>query len=309
MNVWRLNRNQNRHQTSVSGQFTKSVRLEYQINLLIVKLYKGWHSSCTFSRKTNVFWVFGERVMFGATKERNACYARVWTARCVSGLVSVLCSASLSAAPSESPYPAIQIHAESHQIEHPIASDQVALVQYNSGHRAEAVKVWQSLAEQGDSEAAFTLAVLYNRGDGGVPKDMIEAVRWYRKAAEQGHVIAQYNLGVLYATGTGVTRDFNAAVQWWRMAALQGHSEAQFNLGLYYAEGTGVRQDPAEAVKWWAMAAKQGYAAAQFNLGLMYMKGEGVDENQDEAVRLWRKSADQGFNQAITVLKVLNLTP
>ena len=57
------------------------------------------------------------------------------------------------------------------------------------------------------------------------------------------------------------------------------------------------------------MAAKQGYAAAQFNLGLMYMKGEGVDENQDEAVRLWRMSADQGFNQAITVLKVLQLTP
>ena len=93
------------------------------------------------------------------------------------------------------------------------------------------------------------------------------------------------------------------------MAALQGHSEAQFNLGLYYAEGTGVKPDPAEAVKWWAMAAKQGYAAAQFNLGLMYMKGEGVDENQDEAVRLWRMSANQGFNQAITVLKVLNLTP
>jgi TPR repeat protein len=41
----------------------------------------------------------------------------------------------------------------------------------------------------------------------------------------------------------------------------------------------------------------------------MYMKGEGVDENQDEAVRLWRMSADQGFNQAIIVLKVLQLNP
>jgi TPR repeat protein len=41
----------------------------------------------------------------------------------------------------------------------------------------------------------------------------------------------------------------------------------------------------------------------------MYMKGDGVDENQDEAVRLWRMSADQGFNQAITVLKVLQLNP
>jgi TPR repeat protein len=247
--------------------------------------------------------------MSGVIKEINACVSRVRVARAMLGLVSVLCSASLSAALSESAFPEVQIRAETRSIEHPIASNQVALVQYNSGHRAEAVKVWRSLAEQGDTEAQFTLAVLYNRGDGGVAKDMIEAVRWYRKAAEQGHAIAQYNLGVLYATGTGVTRDLNAAVQWWRMAALQGHSEAQFNLGLYYAEGSGVKMDAAEAVKWWAMAAKQGYAAAQFNLGLMYMKGEGVDENQDEAVRLWRMSADQGFNQAITVLKVLNLIP
>lgn len=289
--------------------FQGKERLVRQINPLILKLYKGWHSSCIFSLKPNVFFAFGERVMSGVTTERNACFARARVAGAVLGLVSMLCNASLSAALSESAFPAIQIRAETHPTEHPIASNQVALVQYNSGHRSEAVKAWQSLAEQGDSEAQFTLAVLYNRGDGGVAKDMIEAVRWYRKAAEQGHVIGQYNLGVLYATGTGVTRDLNAAAQWWRMAALQGHSEAQFNLGLYYAEGTGVKPDPAEAVKWWAMAAKQGYAAAQFNLGLMYMKGEGVDENQDEAVRLWRMSADQGFNQAITVLKVLHLNP
>src|SRR3990167_7502660 len=123
--------------------------------------------------------------MPGITKDRNARFVRMRVAGAVLGLVSMLCSASLSAALSESAFPAIQIRAEIHPTEHPIASNQVALVQYNSGHRSEAVKVWQSLAEQGDSEAQFTLAALYNRGDGGVAKDMIEAVHWYRKAAER----------------------------------------------------------------------------------------------------------------------------
>jgi len=189
----------------------------------------------------------------------------------------------------------------------PVSSNQLALARFNTGHRSEAVRQWQTQAEGGDAAAQFTLGVLYNRGDSGVARDMIEAARWYRKAAEQGHTVAQYNLGILHATGSGVPHDAAAAIEWWRLAAMQGHAEAQFNLGLLYAEGTGVSPNPAEAVKWWSLAAEQGLAAAQFNLGLMYMKGEGIDENQDEAVRLWRMSADQGFIQAVSLLKALSL--
>src|SRR3989344_5612618 len=64
-------------------------RLCRQINPLILKLYKGWHSSCIFSLETNVFFAFGERVMSGVTTERNARFARVRVAGAVLGLVSV----------------------------------------------------------------------------------------------------------------------------------------------------------------------------------------------------------------------------
>lgn len=244
--------------------------------------------------------------MSGFSLERNTCFGRVMVVSVI-GFWALVTGATAQAALSESGFPAIQMRQEVRPQEPTIRSDKVAIAQYNTGHRSEAVRMWQEHAEQGDTEAQFTLGVLYNRGDGGLPKDMIEAVHWYRKAAEQGHVIAQYNMGILCATGTGLAKDLGAAADWWRMAALQGHADSQFNLGLFYAEGTGVTQDPSEAVKWWSMAAKQGLAAAQFNLGLMYMKGEGTNENQDEAVKLWRLSANQGFTQAITVLKVLHL--
>lgn len=245
--------------------------------------------------------------MPGFSLERNTRFSRAMVAGGVIGFLALATGVPAQAALSESGFPTIQMRQEVRPQEKAISSNQVAIAQYNTGHRSEAVRMWQTHAEKGDAEAQFTLGVLYNRGDGGLAKDMIEAVHWYRKAAEQGHAIAQYNMGILCATGTGLARDMSAAADWWRMAALQGHAEAQFNLGLFYAEGSGVNQDPSEAVKWWSMAAKQGLAAAQFNLGLMYMKGEGTDENQDEAVKLWRLSANQGFTQAITVLKVLHL--
>lgn len=245
--------------------------------------------------------------MSGFNTERNMRFGRVMVVGGVIGFWVLLTGTPAQAALSESAFPAIQLRQDAGPQEKTIGSNQVAIARYNTGQRSETARMRQTHAEKGDAEAQFTLAVLYNRGDGGLAKDMIEAVHWYRKAAEQGHVIAQYNMGILCATGNGLARDPGAAVEWWRMAAMQGHAEAQFNLGLFYAEGTGVNQDPSEAVKWWGMAAKQGLAAAQFNLGLMYMKGEGIDENQEEAVRLWRLSANQGFTQAITVLKVLLL--
>lgn len=246
--------------------------------------------------------------MFGFSSERNVFMDRgAGLTGGLIGLFALLTGVTANAALSAPGFPGIEVRQEVRSEDKVIRTDQVAIAAYNAGHRTEAVRMWHEHAEKGEAEAQFTLGMLYNRGDGGLAKDMIEAVHWYRKAAEQGHVTAQYNMGILCATGSGLARDLAAAVEWWRMAALQGHAEAQFNLGLFYAEGTGVAPNPSEAVKWWGMAANQGLAAAQFNLGLMYMKGEGIDENQDEAVRLWRLSANQGFSQAITLLKVLNL--
>ena len=53
------------------------------------------------------------------------------------------------------------------------------------------------LAQKGDAQAQFTLALMYAKGD-GVPQDGIEALKWCRKAAENGHVKAQFNLGLIY---------------------------------------------------------------------------------------------------------------
>jgi len=74
---------------------------------------------------------------------------------------------------------------------------------YEKGDFTTALKFWQPLAEQGDTDAQYNLGQMYRQGQ-GVQQDNKTAVKWYTLAAEQGIANAQVNLGVMYRRGEGV---------------------------------------------------------------------------------------------------------
>ena len=164
---------------------------------------------------------------------------------------------------------------------------------YNQGNYAEALRIFNPLADQGIAEAQFNLGVMYAKGT-GVAQDYTKAVKWFRKAAEQGYADAQFNLGVVYANGQGIAQDYSEAAKWYRKAADQGVAFAQLNLGLMYYSGQGVAHDYTEAVKWYRKAGSQGDPLVQNNLGYMYANGRGVARSYTEALKWYRKAADQG---------------
>ena len=176
-----------------------------------------------------------------------------------------------------------------------------ASIAYQHGDYATALRLFRSLAEQGNAKAQYLLGLMYIEGQ-GVPQNYDEAVKWLRLAADQGDANGQANLGVMYEKGRGVPQDYGEAVKWLRLAAEQGHAKAQSNLGVMYEKGRGVPQDYGEAVKWLRLAAEQGNALAQTALAGMYEKGKGVPQNSGEAVNWYRKAADQGFPLAQTAL-------
>jgi TPR repeat protein len=96
---------------------------------------------------------------------------------------------------------------------------------HNQGRYAEALPLYQGLAEQGNTVAQFRLGVMYEYGR-GVAEDEAQAIVWFRKAAEQGDAVAQYMLGAMYADGLGVVKDEGQAVYWLRKAAEQGDANA-----------------------------------------------------------------------------------
>jgi hypothetical protein len=147
-----------------------------------------------------------------------------------------------------------------------------------SSTTAEQMASLRGLAEQGDADAQYGLALCYVecRGRPHSYDDYVEAVRWYRKAADQGHAQAMGALGLMYQEGKGVPRDFVEGARWLRKAADLGDAAAQLNLGASYAAGVGVPRDPAEAVRWYRKAADVGNVRAQLNLGMSYDGGDGV---------------------------------
>jgi hypothetical protein len=192
--------------------------------------------------------------------------------------------------------------------------------------------IWQSLfkeklqeAEQGNSNAQFDVAAMYQNGR-GVKPDLTKAIEWYNKSAaqdnpkavsrlnlleaneerfkkvlikaEKGDAESQYKLGKMYTEGVGVSIDYAKATKAFEDAAKQGYAKAEYNLGLHYYEGTGVRKNRVTAYKWFKSAAEQGDPAAQYYLGKMFSSGSGVEQNYTTSLEWLTRAIDGGFNQA-----------
>ena len=170
---------------------------------------------------------------------------------------------------------------------------------YEEEEYAYAFRLMKVLAKNGQYQAQYYLATMYDTGLAG-ERDEYKAYRWYKKAAMAGMSSAQHNLAVAYARGLGVKADLEQAIQWWKLAAKQGHTDSQFNLGIVYATGGKglIAPDMRKAQKWWHMAAVNGDAAAQFNLGALYANGLVGQGSGCEAVFWLQRSEENGFKQA-----------
>ncbi len=90
-----------------------------------------------------------------------------------------------------------------------------------SGEYEKAEAIWRPLAEHGDRNAAFGMAVLAQSRN-----QLEDAARWYEQAARAGLTSAQVLLGAMYIDGRGVPRNAVRAYAWLNRATLDGHSNA-----------------------------------------------------------------------------------
>ena len=118
-----------------------------------------------------------------------------------------------------------------------------------------------SLAKQGDAEACFALALIYEYGD-SLERDPVLAARWFQQAASQGIAGASFYLGMKYENGSGVKRKHSRAIQLYRQAAMQDWAMAQYFLARLLAD-LDVEKNKIEAAAWVALAWEQGYPSAE----------------------------------------------
>ena len=80
-----------------------------------------------------------------------------------------------------------------------------------------AAGIYTTLAERGDMQARYQLAMLYGVGN-GVPRDPAKAAILMQQVADSGDASAQYNYAQMLENGSGVAKDAAAARAWYERA-------------------------------------------------------------------------------------------
>jgi TPR repeat protein len=125
---------------------------------------------------------------------------------------------------------------------------------FEAKHFSRASGLLSPLAELGDAEAQYRMAIMAQNGLGMHANELL-AYKYMKAAANAGHALAQHGLAFMYLEGECVNEPQpEKALHWFRKAAEQGLAGSQTTLGMMYAEGRGVEKDPEEAKRWYKMA-------------------------------------------------------
>ena len=127
-------------------------------------------------------------------------------------------------------------------------------------------------------------------------KEFRRALQLLQPLAEAGEPEAQYRVAVQYQAGLGVVANPMQAFHWMREAAAQGHGLALHGLGIMYLYGECVEKNEREAARWLQRAADLGLEGSMAALAQMYADGRGVDKDTEKAKALYRAA---GFGDVL----------
>ncbi|MEG3180180.1 CHAT domain-containing protein [Sphingomonas sp. LT1P40] len=125
-----------------------------------------------------------------------------------------------------------------------------------------AVRAWEDAYRQGESYAAYNLAVYYGGTMefteaelvGAPSPDPVQAFEWMQRAASASYAM-QVNLARMYMAGNGTKADPKEGIRLLRYAVHCGDYSARVAMGEAYLHGVGVAKDPTMALRWFKHAA------------------------------------------------------
>ncbi|QIK37753.1 sel1 repeat family protein [Caldichromatium japonicum] len=119
-------------------------------------------------------------------------------------------------------------------------------------------------------------------------KQFTRAAQLLSPLAEQGNAEAQYRMAIMAQNGLGMHPNPLMAYSYMKKAAEAGLGLAQHGLAFMYMTGECAEQNPAKAIEWFKKAADQGMVGSLTTLAMMYEQGYGVPQDFEEARRLYR---------------------
>ncbi len=123
------------------------------------------------------------------------------------------------------------------------------------------------------------------------------AIPLLRPLADEGNIDAMYRMAIMVQNGLGMVKDEKLALRYMLGAAEGGEALAMHGMGFMYMEGECVEQDGSKAIEWFSKAADQGMLGSMTTMAMMYQNGTGgVTVDMDKA-REWYKKA--GFDEML----------
>lgn len=179
----------------------------------------------------------------------------------------------------------------------------------------------------------YDLALNYQNGTSGFPKDEAAAFRWRVRAAWRGEGSAEtakqlYEKGVAPSDDAEALRFYAAygerqrdlSVAWSLLSGERGMKDAERAFRIYRKRaeheqaprlavgwmlvmGEGAAKDPAAAAAWFEKAKGSGYdedaKMAENNLAWLYLNGEGVDKDENKAFALFPGAGMGAYNKGV----------
>lgn len=162
-------------------------------------------------------------------------------------------------------------------------------------------KEWFTLsAKHGNTDAAYSLALILLAGKGDIVKNVDEATQFLTQAAEGGNSEASMYLSDLFLAGSEVTKNKDEALKWLTHAAQDGHSEAITKLGTAYLYGNELtNKNPTEAVKWLTKSANDNVVESQVMLAYLLGNDKDIARNIPESLKWFLKVMEDGRGEEI----------
>ena len=87
---------------------------------------------------------------------------------------------------------------------------------------AHAIKLLSPIADEGNVEAMYRMAIMLQNGLGCVASTE-KAFQFMGDAAEKGYPLAQHAYGFMFFEGECTNKDIKKSIEWFTKAAEQGH--------------------------------------------------------------------------------------
>ena len=118
-----------------------------------------------------------------------------------------------------------------------------------SGKTKDTIKLIQGLADNGDSDAAYYLAKLYQEGD-VVEENFKTSAKYLQMAADLGNTKAMMEIAQYGYMCAKSEFDREEVFDWFHKAALSGNSEAEMIISYLYLMGYGCEENKTLADMW-----------------------------------------------------------